>query len=426
MAPISTSPSRRGGNPRPNPEEGSKAADLKGTEGKASLFQSFNPYHNAGADDIPDEEEDYKHAGLKPAFPKDLVYEPYEPIHGVRDRGLFADRSKASLLKACSDVTDLTVNIGTELHGVDVLSLSPAQKDELALLVAERGVVVLRNQKLTGEQLRDWGRYFGPPERPLHQHPSSGVPKQRGLDELHVVWHEETMRPSEASYSRTDIWHSDVTYEVNPPGITGLYNILNPANGGGDTLFSSCYGLYDAFSPEMQTYLSSLSAVHSGLEQAEGAAAAGVHLRRPGIKTVHPLVRTNPVTGWKSIFVNPAFTREIVGVPKSESDAVLRMLYEMMIVNSDLTLRVKWQEGTLVLWANDSTVHSATYDHWTPDRSCRRHAIRFAATGEIPSLYLPDGTEGRSRREALWEVNGWPVEALRERRKQKANGGFKD
>ncbi len=198
-------------------------------------------------------------------------------------------------------------------------------------------------------------------------------------------------------------------------------------HGGGDTLFSSGYGLYDSFSPEMQKYLESLSAVHSGIEQAEGAASAGVHVRRPGVQTIQPLVRTHPATGWKSLFVNPAFTREIVGVPKAESDAVLALLYNMMTVNSDIGLRVKWAENTLVLWDNRTTVHSATYDHFRPDKSCRRHAIRFAATGEIPSLRNPaDGSEGRSRQEHIWEQNGWDVEALRERGKQLAKGGFKD
>jgi sulfonate dioxygenase len=131
-------------------------------------------------------------------------------------------------------------------------------------------------------------------------------------------------------------------------------------------------------------------------------------------------------TGWKSIYLNPAFSREIVGIPKAESDAILSMIYNMMTVNSDLTLRVKWEKNTLVLWANDVVNHSATYDHWRPEPSCRRHAIRFAATGPIPSLYLPDGSEGVSREEAIWRANGWDVEAMHERAKQQAKGGFKD
>ena len=222
MAPIATSPPRRASPPivtpkaaRPgqnntsgnkllSPEEASIDGDLKGTEGKKSLFQAFNPYHNPGADDIQEldsNEARYAHEGLKPSFPKDLVYEPYEPIYDVQDRGLFAEKSKANLLSACSKVTDLNVHIGTELEGIQVKQLSDAQKDELALLVAERGVVVLRDQDLTGEEFRNWGRYFGPQQRPLHQHSSSGVPKQRGLDELHVVWHDEKMRPTDTSYT---------------------------------------------------------------------------------------------------------------------------------------------------------------------------------------------------------------------------------
>jgi sulfonate dioxygenase len=304
MAPVANSPPRRASPPPANRKaaaESSKEAGLKGTEGKKSLFQSFNPYFNPHS--TTDADDDYEHADLKPAFPRDLYYEPYEPIHGVQERGVFADKTKRNLLGACTKIEDLTVNIGTELSGFQVLDLNDAQKDELALLIHERGVVVLRDQNMTGEQFRDWGKYFGPAERPLHQHISSGVPKKRGLDELHVVWHDESMRPSDISYTKVDIFHSDVSYEINPPSITGLYNILNPKHGGGDTLFSSCYGLYDAFSPEMQKYLESLSAVHSGIEQAEGAASAGVHVRRPGVKTVHPIVRTNPGE-WYQLFMD--------------------------------------------------------------------------------------------------------------------------
>lgn len=387
-----------------------------------------SPYFNPTDNDLSNVDFDYKHNNLKPAFPKDLVYQPYQPLHNVHDRGEFADKSKKNLFSACKEVKDLTVHLGSELDlgGGQLKDLTNEQKDELSLLLAERGVVVVRKQQFTGEELRDWGKYFGPPEQPLHQHASSGVPKQRGLDELHVVWHDENMKPSSASYTQTDIWHSDVSFEHNPPGFTGLYNLRHPIHGGGDTLFSSNYGLYDALSPEMRRYLESLSAVHSGIEQAEGAASAGVHVRRPGTATTHPIVRTIGPTGWKAVYVNPAFTREIVGVSKHESSTILNMLYNMMTVNSDLTLRVQWEEGTIVLWNNAVVNHSATYNFWRPEPSCRRHAVRFAATGPIPSLHRPDGTEGVSRTEAIWEENGWDVDALRAREGCHAVGGFKD
>ena len=65
------------------------------------------------------------------------------------------------------------------------------------------------------------------------------------------------------------------------------------------------YALYSSFSPGFQKYLEGLRAVHSAVAQADGARAAGHTVRREAIETVHPVVRVHPVTGWKSIYVNP-------------------------------------------------------------------------------------------------------------------------
>lgn len=399
---------------------------------KASTIKEFNPYHNPFSADDTEADKQYQYAHLKPSFPSDINTEEYQPLDNYVDRGTFGDSAKRNLLSVVEKVDNLSVNIGTELSGFQVKDLNEAQKDDLARLVAERGVVVLRGQHLEADELVKLGSYYGHTERPLHQHPSSGVPRARqwkgtSLDDIHTIWHDENMRPTGTLYTATELWHSDVSFEKNPPGLTALYNLTNPVHGGGDTLFSSCYGLYDALSPPMREYLETLTALHSGVEQSEGASKAGLHLRRGAVETEHPLVRTNPVTGWKSVYVNPAFTRHIVGVPKSESDAILNMLYSLMNVDPNLTLRVRWEKNTLVLWNNAVVNHAATFDHWRPDPSCRRHALRVAATAEIPSLFLPNGEEGVSRQEAVWALEGFDVEALKARsRKNIKNTGFKD
>lgn len=427
MAPTAVSPRR----------SPASAPITKQAPQKKVAVEEYNPFHNPFKATETEADKTYAFPDLKPCFPKDIITAPYEAIPNVVDRGTYAD-PEFPHLHDIANFDNLEVNIGTELHPLDpngegdrsstlqLKNFTGAQKDELARLVAERGVVVLRNQDLTPDQLVAFGSYFGAPERPLHQHPSSGVPRRRGLDDVHVVWHDETMRPSDAHYTATDLWHADMSQELNSLGLTALYNITNPVQGGGDTLFSSGYGLYDALSPQMQTYLESLSALHSGVDQSNGAAGAGLHIRRPAVESVHPLIRVHPVTGWKSVYVNPAFTRSIVGVPKIESDRILGMLYDLMGSHSDLTLRVRWQQNTIVLWDNRTNAHSATYDHWRPDPNCRRHALRVASTAEMPSQTLPDGSEGRSRKEDIWEQQGLDISAMRALRAQKKKGGFKD
>lgn len=49
--------------------------------------------------------------------------------------------------------------------------------------------------------------------------------------------------------------------------------------------------------------------MHSAVAQADGARAAGKTVRREPVESVHPIVRVHPVTGWKSIYVNPGEQR---------------------------------------------------------------------------------------------------------------------
>lgn len=429
MAPVATSISPRRQD-APLPHRDTPAIATKKAPRKDITYEEFDAALNPSR--IVDTEADlhYPFTDLKPSFPTDIITAEYQPIHNIIDRGSFADPEYPHL-HSLSQWRNLAVNIGTELRpqpgqSLQLNDFSTSEKDELARLVAERGVVVLRDQKLTPEELISFGAYYGAKERPLHQHPSSGVPRRRGLDNIHVVWHDENMRPSDSAFTSTELWHCDMSQEINSLGLTALYNITNPVNGGGDTLFCSGYGMYDSLSPAMQKYLESLSVLHSGVEQAAGASKAGNHLRRAPVESIHPLVRVHPVTGWKSIFVNPAFTRSIVGVPKLESDRILGMLYDLMTTHPALTLRVRWETNTIVLWDNRIVNHSATYDHYRPDPSCRRHALRVASTAEIPSQTLPNGQPGRSRKEQIWEEQGLDVEAMRAIGQTARKGGFKD
>ncbi|KAG9091281.1 hypothetical protein FRC06_000640 [Ceratobasidium sp. 370] len=293
----------------------------------------------------------------------------------IVDRALNADPKKPNLLKDGASVRNITPAIGSEITGLDLRQLTDAQKDELALLVAERGAVFLRKQEISIHELLDIGRYYGP----LHKHPSTGVPKEPDLEEVHVVYADYTRRPDSSAFSKFELWHSDVTYEIQPPATT-LFKLLVSPEEGGDTLWSSGYALYSSLSPFLQQYLEQLSAVHSGVNQAEGSRAAGIHVRREPVETVHPIVRVHPATGLKSIFVNAGFTRRIVGVPKAESDAILKFLFRQIAENPDFQVRWHWETDDVVLFDNRVVTHAATFDFFP----ARRHALRVTPHGERP------------------------------------------
>lgn len=102
----------------------------------------------------------------------------------------------------------------------------------------------------------------------------------------------------------------------------------------------------------MQKYLEGLTALHSAEEQAVGSRAAGRHVRREPVITEHPLVRTHPVTGWKSLFVNPGFVKQIVGVPKMESDVILEYLNNIVVATQELHARFRWEPHSVAFWDN--------------------------------------------------------------------------
>jgi sulfonate dioxygenase len=123
---------------------------------------------------------------------------------------------------------DLIPTIGTIIHGVQLSGLTSAGKDQLALLTAQRKILVLPDQDLADlsiEQALDFGGYFGR----HHTHPTSGNPE--GYPEIHLVHRGAGDRCAHdilEERTSTIAWHSDVTYEKQPPGTTFLYIFEKP------------------------------------------------------------------------------------------------------------------------------------------------------------------------------------------------------
>ncbi|KAF8417971.1 hypothetical protein EV426DRAFT_540010 [Tirmania nivea] len=341
----------------------------------------------------PDDAYPYDH--FRPAFPEyswePLKHVPYE------DKGLLGDPHYHNLLDASTDVFDYTPKIGTEISGIQLKNLTDAQKNDLARLIAHRGVVFFRNQGDWGvEDQLALGRYFGT----LHKHATTAIPKKEGLEEIHVVYTDEKGADQSAWFPVGYFWHADVTYELQPPSYTSLKLLTGPPRGGGgDTLWSSGYAAYDALSPHMQKYLEGLTALHSAEEQAQGSIQAGRHVRREPVITEHPIVRVNPVTGWKSLFINPGFVKSIVGIPKAESDAILKYLNTVIMGTPENQVRFSWQKDSVAIWDNRVTNHSATYGF----HPHRRHAIRVTPHGEVPYF----DPKGQSQEEELVEKYGY-------------------
>lgn len=265
-------------------------------------------------------------------------------------------------------VDKLTPIIGAEIGGVDLSAPSNRQLDEIHRALAENQVIFFRDQELTPEQHLDFGRHFGP----LHLHPAA--PHAPGYPELMII-HADKDSPR----ANGENWHSDVSCDELPPLGSILYIKTCPPRGG-DTLFASMYTAYEALSERMQTYLEGLSALHDGEHVYRGLYANyGVADKPAYPRAEHPVVRTHPVTGRKALYVNRGFTRRILGIPRDESEGVLRYLYEHM-ENPLFQCRFRWRANSVAFWDNRCVQHHAMWDYWPHTRSGFRVTVR----GEKP------------------------------------------
>lgn len=152
----------------------------------------------------------------------------------------------------------------------------------------------------------------------------------------------------------------------------------------------------------MQDFLSTLTATHDATFFLDEARRLGNPLRSEirgsplnqgsGLTAEHPVIRTNPVTGWKSVFVNKGFTKRINGVTRDESDMLLSYLFNLLTQNHDAQVRFRWQKNDLAIWDNRSNWHCATYDY-----AEARAGDRVCSLGEAPYLDV----NSQSRRSAL-------------------------
>ena len=264
------------------------------------------------------------------------------------------------------EITPMTPRIGAEVSGIDLTkSLGNQQFQELHDALMEHSVLFFRNQDVDVEQHKNFGRLFGD----LHIHP--GSPPPPGHPEILIVHADK-----DSKHIAGENWHSDVTCDAEPP-MGSILHLWEVPKSGGDTLFASMEAAYDDLSERMKIYLDRLNATHSGEQIYRGRYNNQKHddtnVTYP--RNVHPVVRTHPVTGRKSIFVNKTFTTHINEIPKAESDSVLAFLYSHC-AKPDYQVRFKWQPHSIAFWDNRCVQHLALWDYYPQVRSGYRVTVK--------------------------------------------------
>jgi len=271
------------------------------------------------------------------------------------------------------ELLHLSPCIGTEVQGIDLRQEQSQQNiDWLSALLVERKVLFFREQDISREQHLDFSRRFGD----LEVHPFTDNNQQ--FPEL-IELHNDRERPPQIN-----IWHSDVTWRESP-SLGSLLRARKVPAVGGDTLFANMEAGYDALEDKTKEKIDGLMAVHDNQTFLNGMIAKGATneeveaMRQKYPPSTHPVVRTHPVSGKKSIYVNKAFTRYIEGVSETESDALLQELMHQAW-KPDFQCRFRWRENSIAFWDNRGAQHYAAADYW-PEK---RHMERVTVVGGKP------------------------------------------
>jgi len=275
------------------------------------------------------------------------------------------------------DVRPLAGSLGAELLNVNLAQLDDEEFEEIHRALLDYSVIFFRDQSLTPEEHKAFGRRFGT----LNIHPTyEPLP---GHDEILAV-----VKEKDAKHNIGDTWHTDVTFLPEPPMGSILYAREIPPYGG-DTLFANLSMAYDALSDGMKQMLDGLRAVHSNaylLGGKEGGEdrnqTRSTKLRedkRQELIAVHPVIRTHPETGRKSIFVNQAFTQRFENMTRAESESLIDYLVRHAS-RPEFTCRFRWQSNSVAFWDNRCTYHYALNDY----HGFRREMHRVTINGEPP------------------------------------------
>jgi taurine dioxygenase len=277
-----------------------------------------------------------------------------------------SDRSSIAHLA----ITPLSPTIGAVIGKVDLAA--PIDDGALATItqaLLTHQVIFFEDQHLTPQQHRDFAARFGK----LHIHPL--YPNVKDAEEILILDTDHGNPPD------NDVWHTDVTFIETPPLGSVLYAKQLPPLGG-DTTWSNSIAAYEALSPSFQRLLDGLTASHDfeksfprdryGSAPEDDARWQQTRATHPAVS--HPVIRRHPATGQKGLFVNAGFTTRINELSKTESDAVLSLLFTH-IAKPEFTIRWRWKPNDIAFWDNRCTQHYALADYLPHRRIMHRATI---------------------------------------------------
>ena len=272
-------------------------------------------------------------------------------------------------------ITPLSPALGAQISGIDLSrEISTEQRDAVEQALLKHQVLFFREQPINPQQQAAFAARFGD----LHIHPIyPNVP--------------ETPQVLVLDTAVTDVrdnamWHTDVTF-LPTPALGAVLSAKQLPTYGGDTLWASGIAAYAALSEPLKQLLDGLTATHDFTKsfplERFGTTPEDLQrwetTRRDNPPLSHPVIRTHPVSGRKSLFVNNGFTTRINELSDTESEAILNLLFAHA-TRPEFTIRWRWQENDIAFWDNRVTQHYAVDDY----RPQRRVMHRATILGDAP------------------------------------------
>ena len=265
---------------------------------------------------------------------------------------------------------------GAAVTGVDLSKeLRESLVTDIRQAWVEHGVLTFPDQSLSDDDLERFTGYFGAfGEDPFVQ-PIPGrdhiIAIQRNADETSSIF--------------AEAWHTDWSFQSNPPAGTCLYGITIPESGG-DTLFADQYMALEKMPSTLRAGIEGRHAIHSA---AGGYAPEGLYGkadegsgRSMRVKAseaardslLHPLIKVHPETGMESLYGCLGYITGIAGMEQGAASDLLLELHQWQ-TSQQFQYRHKWSSNMLVMWDNRCVLHRATGGYEGYDRLLHRTTI---------------------------------------------------
>ena len=281
------------------------------------------------------------------------------------------------------DVKPATPTTGAEIVGIDLGSgLSDSDFDIIQSALDAHGVIYLRDQKITPEQQVDFTRRFGVPDINFNAL-RFGVD---GSPEIYIISNITEDGKPIGTRRAGETWHTDMSYAKEPAASTMLYAVEVPTLHGlplGDTAFANAAAAWDTLPADLKDEILCLRGIFDfrGRKRSSPVSAEDIANYPP---VEHPIVRSHPRTGRKSLYIVRDDCTEILGRSARDSEALIEALADH-IVKPEFIYQHKWRVGDVVIWDNCTVQHRAILDYDLPQR---RLMWRTTVKGTAPYCKL--------------------------------------